>query len=62
MSRMRRDEARMTLFSPKAFQVSTGRNSGVGNFGHTGKVTEEKAVGEAKSNGDVARFRIQFGC
>ena len=37
------------MFSPKAFQVGTGRNSGVGDFGHTGKVTEEKTVGKAKS-------------
>ena len=32
----------MMLFGPKAFQVGTGRNSGVGDFGHTGEVTEEK--------------------
>ena len=62
MHRMSRDETRMTLFSPKAFQVSTGRNSGVGDFRHTGEVTKEKTVGKAESEGDVARFRIQFGC
>ena len=62
MSRMGQNEARTTLFSPKAFQVGMGRNGGVGDFGHAGKVTDEKAVGKAKSGSDVTRFRIQFGC
>ena len=43
------DKTQTTLFSPKAFQVSVGRNSGVGDFRHTSKVTEEKAAGKAKS-------------
>ena len=38
-----------TLFSPKAFQVGTGRNSGVGGLGHAGKVYNEKAVDKTKS-------------
>ena len=49
MSRMSWNEVRTTLFSPKAFQVGTGRNGGVGGLGHTGKVTDEKAVGKTKS-------------
>ena len=39
----------MMLFSPKAFQVGTGRNSGVGGLGHAGEVAKEKAIGKAKS-------------
>ena len=50
MSRMRQDETWTTLFSPKAFQVGTGRNSGVSDFGHAGEVTKEKAVGKAESD------------
>ena len=49
MRGMSRNKVQTTLFSPKAFQVGTGRNSGVGGSRHTGKVTEEKTVGEAKS-------------
>ena len=48
MRRMSRNKVQMTLFSPEAFQVGTGRNSGVGAFRHTGKVTKEEAIGKAK--------------
>ena len=49
MSRMSRNKVRMMLFCPKAFQVGAGRNDGVGGLGHTGEVTDEKAVGKTKS-------------
>ena len=62
MSRMSWNKVRTTLFSPKAFQVGTGRNSGVGVLGHTGEMTDKNAVGKTKSEWDVARVRIQFGC
>ena len=39
----------MTLFSPKAFQVGTGRNGGVGGLRHAGEVDNEKAVDKTKS-------------
>ena len=52
----------MMLFSPKAFQVSAGRNGGVGGLGHTGEVTDENAVGKTKSKWDVVKFKVQFGC
>ena len=46
---MSQEKVRATLFSPKAFQVGMGRNSGVGDLGHTGEVTDENAVGKTKS-------------
>ena len=49
MSRMSQNEAQTTLFGPKAFQVSMGRNSGVGGCRHTGEVTKEEVIGKAKS-------------
>ena len=62
MCRVSRNKVQTTLFSPKVFQVSVGRNSSVGGLGHTGEVTEENAVGKTKSEWDVVKFRIQFGC
>ena len=49
VSRVRWNEVWTTLFSPEVFQVSMSGDSGVGNFGHTGEVRDEKAVGKAKS-------------
>ena len=43
--RMSWDKVRTMLFSPKVFQVGTGRNSGVCGLRHAGKVYDEKAVG-----------------
>ena len=43
--RMSRDKVQTTLFSPKAFQVGTGRNGGVCGLRHAGEVYNEKAVG-----------------
>ena len=37
------------LLSPKAFQVSTSGNSGVGIVVHAGKVGDDEAVSKAKS-------------
>ena len=48
MRRMSWNKVQTTLFSPKVFQVGTGRNSGVGSLKHTGKVTDEKAVDKTK--------------
>ena len=62
MSRMSWNKVRMMLFDPKVFQVGVGRNGGVGRLGHTGKVTKEEAICKAKSDWDVERLRIQFGC
>ena len=62
VSRMSWNKVQTMLFSPKVFQVGTGRNGGVGGLGHTGKVTDENAVGKTKSEWDVVKFRIQFGC
>ena len=59
MHRVSRNEVRVTLFSPKAFQVGTGRNSGIGGLRHAGEVADENAVGKTKSKRDVARVRIQ---
>ena len=56
------NEVQMTLFSPKAFQVGTGRNGGVGGLRHAGEMADENAVGKTKSKWDVVKFRIQFGC
>ena len=47
--RMGRDKVQMMLFSPKAFQVGTGRNGGVGGLRHAGEVDNEKAVDKTKS-------------
>ena len=49
MSRVSQNEVWTTLFGPKVFQVGMGRNSGVGDLRHVGKVTKEKTVGKAKS-------------
>ena len=48
MSGMSRDKVRMTLFSPKVFQVGMGGNGGVGGLRHAGKVTNKKTVGKTK--------------
>ena len=50
------------MFGPKAFQVGTSGNGGVGSLRHAGEVADKKAVGKTKSEGNVARVRIQFGC
>ena len=49
MGRMSQNEVWTTLFGPKAFQVGTSRNSGVGGLRHTGEVTKEEVIGKAKS-------------
>ena len=43
------DKVQTTLFSPKAFQVSVGRNGGVSGLRHAGEVDDEKAVDKTKS-------------
>ena len=45
MSRMGRNEAWTTLFSPKVFQVDTGRDGGVSFGVHAGKVGDDKKIG-----------------
>ena len=60
--RMRPNKVRMTLFNPLMFHIGASGDDGVGLIVHTGEVTEDKTVGKAKSEYDVARFGIQFGC
>ena len=49
MSRMGQNEVRMTLFSPKAFQVGTSGNSGIGFGVHTGEMGNNKTIDKNKS-------------
>ena len=43
-----RNKIWMMLFSPKAFQVGTGRDSGVSFGVHAGKVGDDEKIGTAK--------------
>ena len=61
-SRVRWNEVRATLLSPKAFQVGMGRNGGVSFGVHADKVGNDKAAGKANKSADVLRWRGQFGC
>ena len=49
VSRVGPDESQMTLFGPKAFQVGTSGNSGVGIVVHAGEVRADETVSKAKS-------------
>ena len=49
MSRMGQNKVWMTLFSPKAFQVGTSGNSGVGFSVHTGEMGDDETIDKAKS-------------
>ena len=48
MNRMGRNERWTTLFSPKVFQVGTGRHGGVSFSVHTGKVGNDEEIGTAE--------------
>ena len=61
MSRMGSNKRQTTLFGPKAFQVGTSGNSGVGVGVHIGKVDNDEAVCKTDSMVDKSR-RVQFGC